>query len=253
MIIDTHIHLDMYTEEEINQILKDENYKIYAVSTGVESSLKLLELKEKYKNLEIAIGIHPEYFDNYNQVEKIRKLIFDNKEKIFGIGEVGLPYFYLENLLPKEREDIKARGEKIFIEFIKMAKTLKLPLIIHATGTSTQQALELIKEHKIEKAVFHWLFTDYETHMEVIDAGYFYSVSIDYLYNESYRKYINSLPVKNVIFESDGPWSYVKEKSHPIEINELINMFSAEKGMSKKDVIELLEKNTKIIYETFDK
>ncbi len=238
-IIDNHVHIDFYNDQELKEICS-RNYKLFAVSTNYQSALKLLDIQKKYPNVQIAFGIHPEYFDYYNQFEQIKKLIIENQNSIYAIGEVGLPYFYLEKLDEKEKNIIKKKGEDLFVEFVKLSKKINKPLQIHGTGTSTKKVLEILEEYKIKSALFHWLNTDIDLHKSLIEKGFYFSISLDYLYNENYRDYINKLPLKNFLLESDGPWSYDDiNKSYPWEIENLIDKLAKDRGISRETIIDL--------------
>lgn len=238
-IIDNHVHLDFYTGEEVKRICEG-SFELYSVATHYKSALKLLTIKKEYKNVKIAFGIHPEYFDNYKDFDKIKELIYEHKDDIYAIGEVGLPYFYLEKLSPTKREEVINKGEELFINFVKIAVDLDKPLQIHGTGTSTKRVLEILHKYKCKKALFHWLNTDLDLHKKLIDLGYYYSISLDYLYNESYREYINMLPLKNFLLESDGPWSYDgKNKSYPSEIIKLAEKLANDRGLNIDTIIDL--------------
>ncbi len=63
-------------------------------------------------------------------------------EKIIGIGETGLDFYY-------EHSDPSSQ-KKIFIEHIKAAQTLDLPLVVH-TRSAEEETYEILKEEKINK------------------------------------------------------------------------------------------------------
>lgn len=247
-LIDNHIHIDLYSEEELDDICSSAS-KLFAVSTNYDSALRLIEINKKFPNVKIAFGIHPEYFNNYNEFEKIKELIIKYQSKIYAIGEVGLPYFYLDKLERSKRKEIEIEGEKLFIKFVKLSKILNLPLQIHGTGKSTKKVVKILESYQVEKALFHWLYTDFDLHKSLIEKGYYYSISLDYLFNKNYEKYIDKLPFKNFLLESDGPWSYEeKSKSYPKDIIKVINKLSKNKGISKGTIIELNNSYNKKIF-----
>ena len=64
MNIDSHCHFDQLhfheREKEISENI------VIAVATGYESGEKLLEYAGLYPNLKVCLGLHPEYFENYD-------------------------------------------------------------------------------------------------------------------------------------------------------------------------------------------
>ena len=71
-IIDSHCHIDWFKNIDLPKIIEDVS-EIYAVSISYESSLKVLDIASKYSTVKVALGIHPEYFEYYEEFEQIRK------------------------------------------------------------------------------------------------------------------------------------------------------------------------------------
>ena len=129
MIIDSHCHLEYEPifsnlEKIIDRALKNDVRYLLSISTTNESYLRILDIIEKFKNVYGTYGIHPHETKNYKNLQKdeIIKKIGLNK-KVIGIGETGLDYYY-------ENTD-SVTQKKLFIEHIKAAQTLNLPLIVH--------------------------------------------------------------------------------------------------------------------------
>lgn len=144
MLIDTHSHLtdEKYNsnQEQIISNLKSNNVeKAFTVAYNKESILAVMELIEKYDNIYGIIGIHPEDWQDYNleTVELIRK--FATHPKVIGIGEIGLDYHY-EGFNKEEQK-------RVFIEQIKLAYELQLPICIH-NRDSIGDTLDILKSNK---------------------------------------------------------------------------------------------------------
>lgn len=95
MLFDTHIHLDQFSDQEIKQILQQPNLEgVLAVATDLASCERLLALKERYSNLYIAAGFHPEQaLPSESGLEKLFDFIAKNHQKLTACGEVGLPHY----------------------------------------------------------------------------------------------------------------------------------------------------------------
>ena len=100
MIIDSHCHLDypnlyerlddVVKSGEINQVKK-----LLTICTTLESFEKIKFIINKYKNIYGTFGIHPHETKNFINVDA--KLITNLKskyDKIIGIGETGLDFYY---------------------------------------------------------------------------------------------------------------------------------------------------------------
>src|SRR5699024_11476200 len=75
-----------------------------------------------------------------------------NHESIYGIGEVGLPYYL--------QEDDKFFNKDPYIylleKFITLAKELDKPLNIHAVYEDTIVVCELLEKNDYHRAHFQW-------------------------------------------------------------------------------------------------
>ena len=107
-LYDAHIHLsDPEYELDITSILNNMekiHIKACCVSMDYTSSQKTLELGKKSELVLPFIGIHPEKAQD--DPELVLNLINENKEKISGIGEIGLDPTYTnsnEELLKQEK------------------------------------------------------------------------------------------------------------------------------------------------------
>ena len=148
MIIDSHCHLEyepmLSNLDKVVERALDNNVKyLLSISTTNKSYLNILEIVQKYKNIYGTYGIHPhesknhKYLDSHEIIKKINV-----HKKIIGIGESGLDYFYDHS----DREVQK----KLFIEHIKAAQSLQIPLIVH-TRSAEEDTYEILKKEKEKK------------------------------------------------------------------------------------------------------
>ena len=145
MIIDSHCHLD-YPElyNNIDDVIKRaENNKVkylLTICTNLESFDKIKEIISKYKNIYGTFGIHPHETQKFTQIDKNYILNLKKEfNKIVGIGETGLDFYY--NHSDKEIQ------KKSFIEHIKAASELNVPLIVHSRNAESD-TFEILKSEK---------------------------------------------------------------------------------------------------------
>lgn len=240
--IDSHCHIDFFSNEEIEEISK-EVHTIYGASISFESSLRVLEISKKFENIKASLGIHPEYFEYYHEYEKIKNLIIENRNSIYAVGEVGLPYFSIFDKNPSEKTKLHEKGLTLLENFIILAKELDLPLVLHATQSTAIDAYNLLKKYEIKKALFHWLHCDLETSKKIFESGYFASVSLDIQYNSEYLEFVKHIPIKNLLIESDSPWKYDDNNSRPKDIEKTSKVISKLLGYNETEFLEILSKN----------
>lgn len=143
MYCDIHCHADKLSSKEIKTAIK-EDLILGAVGMNLESNKKILKLKEKYpENIKVFLGIHPETQDYFHEIDRVIKLIEDNSDKICGIGEIGIPFFYLGDKTEIEKKKIKDLGVTIFEKFLEVASKFKLSVNIHVVDSDIHLALPL--------------------------------------------------------------------------------------------------------------
>ena len=131
LIFDAHCHYDdeKFDEDRDELLFTLPSKGVYGVvtnGTDIETSLKALELADKYDFIYAAVGIHPEstesidisQIDSY--VEKIAGLL--THKKAVALGETGIDYHWD---IPKEEQHV------IFDKQLQLAADIKKPIIIH--------------------------------------------------------------------------------------------------------------------------
>ena len=129
-IFETHAHYDDEAFDEdrdlILQSLQDKGVcGVVTAGADLKSSLKAIELSQKYEYIYAAVGVHTENVSenlDENYLEKLSTLISEN-QKVVAVGEIGLDYHF--------RTDNKELQKEVFINQIKLANKLGLPVLVH--------------------------------------------------------------------------------------------------------------------------
>lgn len=131
MYIDTHCHLNDEAfinkeEEYLNNARQAGVGLIFVVGWDLKSSIRAIELSNRYSEVYAIIGLHPENIDSYSDDiwDKIRQMQREN-HKVIAIGEIGLDFHWTKD------QNIHQRQEEIFIRQIELANELKLPICVH--------------------------------------------------------------------------------------------------------------------------
>ena len=253
MIIDTHSHL--YYESILNNIddvlkrAEDAGIeKIIAPAVDYNTSMQLLELCAKYKMVYAALGIHPTDVNKYDytEIEKIEKL-FDN-EKVVGVGETGLDYYWDTSYNDKQKEFFKLH--------IEIAKARELPVIIH-TRNSIDDAITLIEENYSDKlkGQFHCFDGTVEQMQRVMKLNTFY---VSFTGNVTYKKYeyaetVAKTPMNRILSETDSPFlspiPYRGKPNEPSYIVNTIKKISEIKNVSKEEMKKSLIENALSLFQ----
>lgn len=154
-IIDCHCHLDddklFNIRNDVIKVSKENNIKYILNTADTFSSFSKIELlrKENINYSYSVIGIHPEfssYDDEYFSLAY--KYIYQNRKNIKAIGEIGLDYHYSKD------EKFILNQKRRFIEQIKIAEDLDLPIVIHARD-ALNDVYDILKNSSIKKAYLH--------------------------------------------------------------------------------------------------
>ena len=89
-------------------------------------------------------GISPNDVEDidYAKIEELAQ-----NEKVVGIGEIGLDYYW-----NKENKELQ---KEVFIKQIELANKLNLPIIIH-TREAVMDTIEILKQYPVkQKGIFH--------------------------------------------------------------------------------------------------
>lgn len=146
MYIDVHCHL---TGEEFETLGGVEAVIRRAKDAGVsrmicsgfdlDSSIKAAELAEQFESVYFCAGFHPSELKKYKKgdLEEIERLC--KSEKCVAVGEIGLDYHYDDNP-PKEMQ------RELFVEQLRLASRLELPVVIHSRDAA-QETAEILEEN----------------------------------------------------------------------------------------------------------
>jgi TatD DNase family protein len=208
MIIDSHCHLEFEPmisnlKEVIDRAIKNNVKYLLSISTTDESFDKILKIVKKYDNVYGTYGIHPHETKNYKSLssDQIIEKVKLNK-KIIGIGESGLDFYYGHS------DPIIQR--KVFIEHIKAAQSLNLPLVVHtrAAEDDTYEILKSELRNNDIKTLIHCFTGSKAFAHKLIDIGCYISASgvITFKKSKELADTFLSLPNDRILVETDSPY-----------------------------------------------
>lgn len=208
MIFDTHVHLnDEELIKKVDEFILNANKKginrFLCVGWDVESSKKAVELAEKYKDVYAAIGVIPTSYKtrNFSTINELKEL-YKKSNKILAIGEIGLDYYW------EKSEEVKAKQKEMFIEQIKLANELNLPISIHARD-SLEDVLNILKKHKVNNAgVMHCYSGSVEQAKEFIKLGFKIAFGgvLTFKNSKTVKEVISAIKLEDIVFETDAPY-----------------------------------------------
>jgi TatD DNase family protein len=257
-MIDAHIHLDWYKQEEQAMILDDLEKRtidgVIAVSSDLTSCNNVWRLHQVCPYVYPAFGWHPEQkLPSEAELEAIEKLIRHHHDSIVAIGEVGLPYY-----MKKEEQSLDVtRYINILERFIRLAKELDLPIVLHAIYEDAELVCDLLEEHQVTNAHFHWFKGEKQTVNRMISNGYMISVTPDCVYEKEIELLIDQYPLELIMVETDGPWQFegpfCGQMTRPEMMSYSIKQIANIKSKSIEQVCTAIKQNTVNFYRLADR
>ena len=176
MLIDSHCHLDhppLY--ENLNEIVSRAQLNgvkfLLTISTSLKSFEMVKTIISKHDNIYGTLGIHPHETKDHANVDKQKLLELKGRNnKIIGIGETGLDYYYnnSDRLIQKKK----------FIEHIKAAIDLDLPIIVHSRDAEID-TFNILKDFSSmnPKILMHCFTGSLNFSKKLLDLGAYISLS----------------------------------------------------------------------------
>lgn len=252
MLIDTHCHLDFKDfdndrDSVIDRAAKAGVYRIINIGSSIEGTLRSVELAKKYEMVYATVGVHP------HEARSVTDKVIDDfkslakESKIVAIGEVGLDYY--RNLSPKE-DQISA-----FRKFIRLARELDLPLVLHGREAD-REILEILKKEISApvKGVMHCFSGDADFLKECLDLGLFVSFTCNLTFKNAkgLREAAKAVPPERLLLETDAPFlapqAFRGQRNEPAYITYLVDEWTKIFGLSKEDIARITTHNANRLF-----
>lgn len=247
MLIDTHCHIYREYYENIEEVLKEINEEnIILIVNGVDpkSNSEVIELTKKYPFIYGTIGFHPSEVDNIKDSDfEILKTQL-KEDKIVGIGEIGLDYYW--------RDDNKEKQKDVFKKQLDLAEKNNYPVIIH-NRESTEDIIEVLKNYNL-KGIIHAFSKSSDLADIFIKMGYKIGIGgIVTFKNTKLKETLKELDIKNIVLETDSPYltpePYRGKTNNPLYIKYIAQEIAKIKDTSLENIKEILLSNTLEIFD----
>ena len=205
-MIDSHCHLDHEPLfSNISDVIKRSKEiglkKILTISTNFESFENIKKIIDIDEMIYGTIGLHPHETSNNTMntdyiVEHARKY-----EKIIGVGETGLDFYY-EN--SKKNDQIES-----FIKHIEASIDLKYPLIVHSRSAETE-TFDILNSYKNTdiKILMHCFTGSKEFAKKLMALNAYFSASgiITFKNSLELQETFKFISNDRILIETDSPF-----------------------------------------------
>jgi len=210
MLIDTHAHLyddqfenewDLQIENGLNKGVK----KILLPNIDVQSIQKMEQLVAQFPSICYPMmGLHPCYVKPENwkeELDLIKNKLYKNPKNYIAVGEIGIDLYWDKSTLNIQQQ--------AFVEQIKWAKELQLPIAIHARDSFDElfELLDIYNDDQL-KGVFHCFTGTLEQGKKILQYGGF-KIGIGGVVtfkNSPLPEVLLALGIDTIILETDAPY-----------------------------------------------
>ena len=248
MFVDSHCHLDFKDfdadrQEVLARARAAKVAMMLTISTKITEAAEIIALAEAHDELACSIGIHPHEAGAQPQTSAAQLVELARHQKVIGIGETGLDYYYEHS--PREAQ------QKNFRAHIEAARLSGLPLIVHARDADEDTAD--IMEDEMGKgaypALIHCFTAGPELARRALDMGCYISISGIATFNSAkqLRQTIQTIPLERLLIETDAPFlapvPHRGKRNEPSFVADTAAALAALKGVSVEQLAQATSDN----------
>ena len=246
-MIDSHCHLDhepIYSNlKKIIERSKNEGVKkLLTICTTLESYNNILKIIELDEIIYGTFGIHPHEADkNIITLETFNSKLKKN-DKIIGIGETGLDFFYNNSKKDRQIESFELH--------IKAAIKFNLPIIIHSRSAENETYEILKKSYEPNlKILMHCFTGSKEFAKKLMDLNTYFSASgiITFKNSIDLQETFKIINKNRLLIETDSPFlapvPMRGKKNEPSYIKYTLEKLSQIKSLNFNELEQITSKN----------
>lgn len=207
-LVDSHCHLDFADFGPERELILDRGraegiawFVTIGSGRGTDSAPDAVGLAHAHPDVVATVGIHPHDASHATPQAIERLSVLARDPRVVGVGEVGLDYHYDHSPREAQREAFRA--------FIRAARELKLPLVIH-TRSAPGDTLDILEEEGARDVggVIHCFSEDAPFAKRAMDMDFDISFSgiVTFKRSDDLRVAARTIPLDRLLIETDAPY-----------------------------------------------
>jgi TatD DNase family protein len=266
ILTDTHCHLDMDRFDAdrgsvIERAVHAGVNRILVPSLDAVSAARITTLVGQHSSLFAAVGIHPTAVDPVWQTHIGELQHLAGAWKVVAIGEIGLDYYWVQDVPQRELQRDALRGQ------LDLAEECGLPVILHLReqndapdGPCAADLLRLLDEWVSglrsrdsllakRPGVLHSFSGSLDTANAAIRLGFCLGITgpITYASAERRRELVRQLPLENLLIETDAPFlppePHRGRRNEPAYVASIADRIAAVQSRTPSDVASTTSRN----------
>ena len=249
-LINTHSHANMLKEHNIDEaILNAQNAEIITIvpSSTCDDIFEVDKFIRKYDDVYGYVGVFPEEAKGFtDKTLSDMETLIKNNNKIIGIGEIGLDYYWDKSFLELQKE--------VFIKQIEFANQMNLPLNIHSRDAHFDTLDILRKYNKNSVAILHCFSGSLEFAKECIKEGIYIALGGVVTFKNAIKakEVAKNIPLEYLLLETDDPYlapvPFRGKENQPLYIKYVAQAIADIRGISVEEVARVTVENTERIF-----
>lgn len=252
MFFDTHAHLnaEQYNEdlqEVIDRALSEGISNIVVVGFDRPTIEKAMELTEQYEFIYACVGWHPVDAIDMTEEDLLWIEELSSHPKVVALGEMGLDYYW-----DKSPKDIQ---KEVFRKQIRLAKKVKLPIVIH-NRDATSDIVEILKEEGAGEVggIMHCFSGSPEIAQECVDMNFYISLGgpVTFKNAKKPKEVADVIPLEKLLIETDCPYltphPHRGKRNEPSYVKLVAEQIADIKGLSTEEVAQATTENAKKLF-----
>jgi TatD DNase family protein len=207
MLVDSHCHLDYLEDGEALDAVVGRAHRagvdtLVTICTRLSECERVRAIAGRFERVYCSVGVHPHEAGPEGQSDPARLIALAGDDKVIGIGETGLDYYYDNSPREAQRESFRSH--------IQAARATGLPLIVHSRDADEDTAaiLEEGAEEGAFPGVIHCFTAGRGLAEAALGLGLYISLSgvVTFKKAEELRAIARDLPLERILVETDAPY-----------------------------------------------
>ena len=251
-IFETHAHYDDAAFDEDRESILDELHKggieyIVNIGCSMNNSRENVEFVKKRDYLYGTVGVHPSDVDILCDADMLELEQLAGRDRIIGIGEIGLDYHY--------EDTDKMCQKKWFAAQMDVARRLNMPIVVHSRDAAADTLDVMKAEHAGELGgVIHCFSYGVEMARQYLDMGYYIGVGgvVTFKNGKKLKEVVEYTPLDRIVLETDAPYlaptPHRGKRNHSLFLPLVAEAIASIKKVDVNEVYEITFENAKKMY-----
>ena len=250
MLIDSHCHLDYFSEAERTEVVARAGVagvaELVTIGTTLGQSAGLPALAAAFPNVWCTVGVHPHHAAEAPIPTAETLAAMTDDPRVIAIGESGLDYFY--DRAPRDVQQANFRAH------IRAARLAGVPLAIHARDADDDIA-GILQDEWNRGGDFTFLLHCFSSSRRLAEAGVAlggyisFSGILTFPKSSDLREIAHDLPAERLLVETDAPYlapvPFRGKRNEPAHVAHTARVLADIRGMTPDALADLTTANVR--------